>query len=281
MAEKVVDQRVPARLSVLLASESPVGVVLRRGPTKWVRVIMWDRTTDGFQPGPWFKGRILADRSDVSPDGRHLIYFAMGGMGWAIPATGGTWTAISVLPSLKAMSIWGQGDPRLPALLSISTCRLSAGPSPGAEEECSCRAVLSGWKRMPICSSFEMIQSYDEKRMPPHRRHKSRMERDGWVRKGDNAKGPVLEKVIPEGWILRKVGWYCGYEIERPNASKLTFLAWEWAEWDRRRLVWAEGGRLLTAKVGNHQLDFVRALYDFNPMTPPSRPGSLDAKSSQ
>ncbi|MCU1235196.1 MAG: hypothetical protein JWP63_3163, partial [Candidatus Solibacter sp.] len=56
-------------------------------------------------------GRIYSDRSDLSPDGRHMIYFAMGGVAWAIPATG-TWTAISRLPSLKASMLWAQGDTR-------------------------------------------------------------------------------------------------------------------------------------------------------------------------
>ena len=39
-----------------------------------------------------------------------MIYFAMGGVAWAIPATGGTWTAISRVPSLRAIALWGQGD---------------------------------------------------------------------------------------------------------------------------------------------------------------------------
>lgn len=63
------------RLSVLLASEAPVGVVFRRGPTKTFRLFIWDRAADEFRPGQWFKGRIYADQSDVSPDGRHMIYF--------------------------------------------------------------------------------------------------------------------------------------------------------------------------------------------------------------
>jgi hypothetical protein len=100
----------PPRLDVLLASEAPIGVVLRRGPTKLVRIVIWNRVSDKFKPGQWFKGRIFGDCSDISPDGRHMIYFAMGGVAWAIPATGGTWTAISKLPSLKAEALWGQGD---------------------------------------------------------------------------------------------------------------------------------------------------------------------------
>ena len=100
----------PPRLYVLLASEAPVGVVLRRGPTKLVQIFMWNRDTDNFTEGQWFKGRIYGDRSDVSPDGRHMIYFAMGGLAWPIPETGWTWTAICELPSLKAKALWGQGD---------------------------------------------------------------------------------------------------------------------------------------------------------------------------
>lgn len=225
---------------------------------------MWDRTTDGFLPGPWFKGRILADRSDVSPDGRHLIYFAVGGMGWARRATGGTWTAISALPSLTAMSIWGQGDTWGGGGMFASSSSfwlLADANTFLLRDDSSLRRETYGYHRLPI---------------------EARMERDGWVRKGDDAKRrPVFEKVIPGKWILRKVGWYRGYEIERPDASKLAFPTWEWAEWDRERLVWAEGGRLSTGEVGDHQLDSVRALYDFHPMTPPTRPKFIDAKSSQ
>ena len=110
VAERTDQTRRPPSLSVLLASEAPIGVVLRRGPTKLVRIVIWNRANDKFKPGQWFKGRIFGERSDISPDGRHMIYFAMGGVAWAIPATRGTWTAISKLPSLKAEALWGQGD---------------------------------------------------------------------------------------------------------------------------------------------------------------------------
>lgn len=57
------------RLIALLASEAPVGIVFRRGPSKLVRVILWNRETDEFTPGQWFKGRIYPDRSDISQMG--------------------------------------------------------------------------------------------------------------------------------------------------------------------------------------------------------------------
>lgn len=125
MADKADRIRLAPRLSFLLAPEAPVGLVLRRGPSKLVRIVIWNRTNDKFKPGQWFKGRIYADRSDISPDGRHMIYFAMGGVAWAIPATRGTWTAISELPSLKATSLWGRA-------------------TPGVAEECSSRITPTG-----------------------------------------------------------------------------------------------------------------------------------------
>ena len=69
----------PARLHVLLAGNSSQAVVIRRGPSKHVCVIGWDRSRDTFEEGQWLKGRIYERRCDLSPDGRHLIYFAMNG----------------------------------------------------------------------------------------------------------------------------------------------------------------------------------------------------------
>ena len=72
---------VPARLHVLLAREAPYAVVIRRGPAKQVCTVGWDRSTDAFTLGQWFKGRIYERRSDLSPDGKHLIYFALSSSG--------------------------------------------------------------------------------------------------------------------------------------------------------------------------------------------------------
>ena len=240
----------PPRLAVLLASESPVGVIFRRGPTKLVRVVIWNRTNDKYKLGPWFQGRIFADRSDLSPDGRHMIYFAMGGVAWAIPATGGTWTAISKLPSLKATALWGQGDTWSGGGIFTSN--------------------RSFWLDADSSTSFIRDDSgfYRERYRPKQ----SRMERSGWVlKKTNDSTRPLLEKTVREGWILRRIGWNGRYELEQPGECKLTLRSWEWADWDRHRLVWAEGGCLRTARLGTHKLGPVHTLYDFNGMVPVSR----------
>jgi hypothetical protein len=88
VAERTDQTHRPPRLSVVLASEAPVGVLLRRGPTKVVRVVIWDRAKDKFKPGPWFTGRICPERSDISPDGpaHDLLRDGRSGMGYPCDA---------------------------------------------------------------------------------------------------------------------------------------------------------------------------------------------------
>jgi hypothetical protein len=251
VAEKTNQIRSTPRLSVLLASEAPVGVVLRRGPSKLVRLVIWDRSNDKFKPGPWFRGRIFADRSDISPDGRHMIYFAMGGVKWAISATRGTWTAISELPSLKATALWGQGDTWGGGGMFTSNCSFWLE----ADQNTFLIRDNSGLRR----------ETYG-----PNRQYQSRMERDGWVaKKGRN--GLIFEKNVREGWILRRDDRKGGYELEQPGECKLAFPAWEWAEWDRQRLVWADGGCVRTARIGTHTLGSINTLADFKSMLPPNK----------
>ena len=67
---------VSARLHVILAREAPKAVVFRRGPSGCVCTLGWDLETDTFTMGQWLKGRIYEYRSDLSPDGKFMIYFA-------------------------------------------------------------------------------------------------------------------------------------------------------------------------------------------------------------
>ena len=99
------------RLSVLLARAAPVGVIFRRGPAKWVQIIQWDTATNTFTPGQWFHGKIDAERSDLSPDGSKLLYFAIKLNGRTIsdPEYGTSWTAISRPPYLTALALWPTG----------------------------------------------------------------------------------------------------------------------------------------------------------------------------
>ncbi len=76
--------RFPACLHVLLARQAPVGVVIRRGPSKAVCTIAWDRKRDQFQIGQWLRGRIYerrADLSTVASPGKQIPRNGFGGQG--------------------------------------------------------------------------------------------------------------------------------------------------------------------------------------------------------
>ncbi len=103
---------IPARLFVLFARKAPMALIFRRGPSKWVQLIKWNTKSDIFEPGQWFNGRIYERRSDLSPDGSLLIYFAQ-----KITAESQkdreytyAWTAISKPPYLTALALWPKGD---------------------------------------------------------------------------------------------------------------------------------------------------------------------------
>ncbi|MDA7978673.1 MAG: hypothetical protein MPJ50_07880 [Pirellulales bacterium] len=86
----------PARICLLSAKNAPYAAVIRRKPTKVSHVIHWDTRRDRLEYGSWFRGRLYPFRSDISPDGRYMIYFAMG-------ATGETWNGLCELPFLKTI----------------------------------------------------------------------------------------------------------------------------------------------------------------------------------
>jgi hypothetical protein len=230
-----------------LASEAPIGIVFRRGPSKLVRVIKWNRENDKFTPGQWFKGKIYPDRSDLSPDGRHMIYFAMGGVEWALPKTGGTWTAISRVPSLTALALWPQDGTRGGGGIFLPN-----------------GSYWLDTHNEPLRDDTNLKRAFS----PPAT---SRMERDGWVRKETGRKTKVFvvfEKQLAKGWTLRLRQNFLNdqYELEQSERGvTLKFPSWEWGDWDRKRLAWAEQGAIRVANLGPRGLDATHTLCDFNP----------------
>ena len=95
-------------LFVIPARDEPVAVILRRGPSAWYHVILWDTRRDIFTHGAWFKGRIYEDRCDLSPDGRLFVYFVRQSSRRGTSFTH-AWTAVSRPPWLHALVLWPQG----------------------------------------------------------------------------------------------------------------------------------------------------------------------------
>jgi hypothetical protein len=96
------------RLHLFLATGSDRAVILRQGPSKLFRMILWHRKTDRFEDGQWLKHKVYPERCDLSPDGRHFLFFALDGK-WGSAAQG-SYTAISRPPYFTALVLHPQGD---------------------------------------------------------------------------------------------------------------------------------------------------------------------------
>jgi len=260
----------PARIHVLFAHDSRDAVVIRRGPAKRVATIGWNRDYDEFILGQWLKGRIYERRSDLSPDGKHLIYFAMNGK-WD-SETKGSWTAISRSPYLKAIGLWSKGDCWHGGGLFLDSNRYWINDGYGHE-------------LMLLPSNLQRDAN------PPVGRYGGecygvyfpRLLRDGWKlvsQPGESAAATDswnFDKVDSSGWTLRKIahttsntspGKGCYYDTHQlfnaRTGAHIECSNWEWADFDRERLVWSELGKLFAGRLASSGVVDTRELYDFN-----------------
>ncbi|NJR62164.1 MAG: hypothetical protein HC769_27070 [Cyanobacteria bacterium CRU_2_1] len=261
------------RIHVLLASHVPVGLVIRRGPSKSVATILWDRRRDEFQLGQWLKGRIYERRSDLSPDGKYAIYFAMNGK-WKSEARG-AWTAISRAPYLKAIALFTKGDCWHGGGLwtGKSTYWLNNGYG---------HDVLRDTSSVQRDKSYQPTDNYGGECLGVYYH---RLLRDGWtlvdrVNVGKWRDKDIFEKPIGKGWTLRKIAhaevgappgkgcYWDEHELVCPGSTEtIACPKWEWADVDGKRIVWAAAGKLCSAQIHKEGLADEVELYNFNEMT--------------
>lgn len=266
-------QKFTARVHVILARKADYGVIIRRGPSKSVCTIGWNTKTDQFTLGQWLRGRIYERRCDLSPDGRHFIYFAMNG-NWSSKVKG-SWTAISRAPYLKAIGLWanGTGWNGGGLFMDDSTYWLNT-PRFGHEVQLAPGALR-------VHEEFPFHESYGGECCGVYY---IRLQRDGWslirnaARRNDDHHS-VFEKPLPKGWMLEKtahatsdhpVGSGCYYDthrlIHREKDLVIECSDWEWADLNGNSLVWVKKGILFKCHVNSRGLGFIHQLYDFNPM---------------
>lgn len=272
----MIPPEIPCRVHIVFARRSPMAVAIRRGPSKRVCTIAWDREKDSFQVGQWIKGRIYERRCDLSPDGRHFIYFAMNGR-WK-SETKGSWTAISFAPYLKAVGLWANGSGWNGGGLFTSDQEFWLNTFAFGNEELRRPGKL---KRVP----FPFHESYGGECPGVYY---VRLQRDGWrlvrheidrQQKHRNA-FTLFEKPLGKGWLLEKLA----HETSRPPSGKGCYFdthrlrresgtesidcpEWEWADLDGRRVVWIDKGILYAAYVTHDGLDTPKPLFDFNVLT--------------
>jgi hypothetical protein len=96
------------RLHLFFATDNDKAVILRQGPSKHYRMILWHRDSDTFEDGQWIKQRIYLDWCDLSPDGEHFIYFTLNGH-WSDESKG-AYSVISRPPYFTALSLFPEGS---------------------------------------------------------------------------------------------------------------------------------------------------------------------------
>lgn len=96
------------RLHLYFARVAPRAVILRQGPARQFRMILWHTDTDTFEDGQWVKQKVYTERCAISPDGRHFLYFMLDGK-WQGEA-GGAYTAICRPPHFTALALFPEGS---------------------------------------------------------------------------------------------------------------------------------------------------------------------------
>jgi hypothetical protein len=263
-----------AKLYCILARAANTAVIFRRGPGKLIRLISWDLSRHTFEPGQWFKGQIYVRKSDLSPDGSKLVYFAAK---FRPPLE--TWIAVSTPPYLTAHVLWeGMGTWNDISLfeenggtLALATYRSDSSLAPYAGF-----AIPKGLRvrAKPWVGCFFTLADHE------------RLVRDGWsVASGDpvyrggktGRAPPVVYRKDVEA--RRHPAWLeCSATSEHhlcyalcSTVSDSMDLQADWADCRGKEVYFSRGGKLFCLSIPRMVRDLgaapVRELADFTDMT--------------
>ena len=252
---------VAARLHVLLARDAPFAVILRRGPSKQVCSIGWNLHDDTFKVGQWLKGRVYERLCDLSPDGRYLLYYATKHRvvdgGWL------EYTVLSRAPYLKALKIWkGEGsyggtfiDKDHFALNGMEAAPKIFRVSPFGEVKN--RTALAQIRRISDQAIWKL-------------------QRGDWNLSDEPKTQSTFhwDKTLAD-WQLRLTiqGNYfypkrITYTLHNSKSEEMFDCArWQWADFREKRVLWAQEGKILAAKIWEGGRGPTKQLADFNDWT--------------
>jgi hypothetical protein len=264
----------PPRIYCIPATEAPVVAVFRRGPSRWSHVGRWDLESGRYEPGAWLAGRIFPRRSDLSPDGRFLCYFAhKPNARWE---EGDAYVAISRLPWLTALHAFGS--------CGTWTRGYHFGSSPGTADLEEALPIPYGLHpTAPIQFACERRRGWEEApgSPPPVPGDRWDQRRNARVRKRQPGAGG--DRVL----CVESVGWAGGefgveqavdglrvrYSLDSDGDLELLEDV-QWADWDRegRLLVATRSGRLQirSPRSGGHDVVFDADLAELTPEPTPA-----------
>jgi len=253
----------------------------------------WDRESDTFAPGQWLRGRIYERRSDLSPDGKHFIYFARRET-WTASSIY-SWTAISRAPYLKADGFWPKGSCWNGGGLFLSEhdywlnggcesaafageqVRTPAGLTrhDGFPFDCHYGGECPGvYYHRLVRDGWTMVACDDHRRVVDGAWQFRRLNPDALL----PHVGAIFELPLPGGWILRKLAhatcarpsrgcYFDTHELENAELDAIIDCCdWEWADRDGERLVWLTRGQLYGGRLSDRGIEDESMLHDFNGM---------------
>ena len=267
-------------LYVFPASNSPLALVIRRGPSKWWHFLLWNRDNGAIVHGSWFNGMLYPHRCDLSPRGDTMLVLAYRGAKEPL-----AWTALCRPPYVRAQVFWphksaklggGFFDRRLPIawinLYPESSIMEHRGPCAlefgYLDQEKHCfgsfheRLERDGWRPAPGSKK----KADDD----PHPRQTS------WVKPSPSGKHELIleiEAVQHSAWDVAQFPDSIQYSLR--NIAERTVLPMDgvsWANWNTRGEVCvAAGGCLYTADASD-PLKTLGLVVDLNPLQPRNHP---------
>lgn len=249
----------PPRLYAIVATEAPVALVFRRGPSQWFHLLRWHLDKGELEPGVWVRKKFFPERCDLSDDGQLMLYYLSGGFDGSYNVFAG----LSRVPWLLPLVSWEEGDTWGRGWCFDRPGLTHTWGEPQAIEADGKRLIVRsnaavsyvnerrrGWTEAPDCPPRDPDDTWDEKR------------------------GIILHKPWKGHGQLRLTGglWTTGgliihgtplYALDLPTGERIEMPGVAWADWDHsgRILAATTDGRLLAldpmhrlAEVETHDL---------------------------
>lgn len=255
----------PARIYLLPAKDAPYVVIIRRKPSKLFHIIRWNTATNNLEHGSWFRGKLYPNRCDVSFDGQWMIYLAMG-------SKGETWNGICRLPFLKTY---------------VEGTNLGTWNGGGYWRD-KRTLVLNQWTPNKGTSPFKYSNLEREYGSEDLGVFYPRLQRDGWVRRGENygvdrdlknSKKFMVARDGDDGWqnrpsprhpalTMRYIGYlehgytfrYCLEDHPEIIDEQVTAACWD----SQQQLIVARNGSVSLYSLEDLKRGIPSISYDFN-----------------
>jgi hypothetical protein len=260
----------PPRIYCILATEAPIALVFRRGPSRWFHLLRWRLDKGLLEPGVWVRKKLRPRRCDLSSDGELLLYYLSGGY----EARYRVFAGLSRAPWLAPILTWDERD-----TFGRGWCFATDSTAHTYGERCDMDSTIG-----PVAIARNETVSFVNER------------RRGWVEAADcpprdpddtwdEKRSVILQKTCASnGCALRLIGGRYQpqrgidgkaphFELDLPSGERVAIPDVTWADWDQtgRLLLATRQGQLLARDPLGHPSETLEA-HDLTNLTPAPAP---------